>query len=102
MPSRTTSRARSESHQANVLRLRRAILQSQLPRASLKLPEKAKVVFDQHSDIGDGVFPHGNAVDAKSKGPAGILLAVEAMPFEYFQHVGMNHPATAQFDPLIF
>src|SRR2546421_1648519 len=71
------------------------------PPSQLELFEKSKIVFDQHPDVRDGVFAHGDPVDPKPERPAGILVGIETVSLQDLEHVRMNHPAPAQFDPAI-
>jgi len=36
----------------------------------LKLPQESHVIFDEMPDVIDGVFPHGDPLDAKAERPA--------------------------------
>ena len=44
----------------------------------LKLFEKAQVVLEEQANVGDTVLSHGEALDAETEGPAGVLFAVDA------------------------
>src|SRR6266550_2333767 len=79
-----------------------AELDSTAPVSSqLELFEESKIVFDQHPDVRDGVFTHGDPVDAEAECPARILVRVETVSLQDLEHVRMDHPAPAQFDPAI-
>ena len=62
----------------------------------LKLFEKAQVVLEEQANVGDTVLSHGEALDAETEGPAGVLFAVDA---DGVEDVGIDHAATTHLDP---
>src|SRR5438067_1100623 len=63
-----------------------------------ELAQKSNVVFDKQPDIVDAVLAHSDSLDAKSEGPAGINLRVNA---DRFEDIRMHHPTAAKFDPAL-
>src|SRR2546422_180000 len=72
-----------------------------LVSSQLELFQEPQVVLDQHPDVRDGVFTHGDPVDAEAECPAGILVRVETVSLQDLEHVRMNHPTATQLDPAI-
>src|SRR5688572_17625160 len=64
-----------------------------------KLAKETQVVLDEMADVVDGVFPHGDALDAEAEGPAGIGFGVD---FAGGEDVGVHHSAAAELDPFLF
>jgi hypothetical protein len=59
--------------------------------------EPADVAGEELAQVGDAVFEHGQAVEADAEGEALVLFRIKPA---VDQHVGVDHAAAQNFEPL--